>query len=89
MLGLVPHQLRGYLAEFRTVPIRGAAYARCTGCSDAVLGAYEAQGFGMLLRAFNEPKFLEELTGLDQLYNEGEAALADVDWEVEDEEDEM
>ncbi|KIP07781.1 hypothetical protein PHLGIDRAFT_29879 [Phlebiopsis gigantea 11061_1 CR5-6] len=89
VLGLVPHQLRGYLAEFRTVPIRGAAYARCTGCSDAVLAAYEAQGFDVLLRAFNEPKFLETLTGLDQLYSEGEAALESVDWEVEDEEDDM
>lgn len=36
VLGLVPHQLRGYLAEFRNLPIIGAAYDRCTGCSDTV-----------------------------------------------------
>ena len=36
VLGLVPHQLRGFLAEFRNMPIKGAAYARCTGCSDTV-----------------------------------------------------
>lgn len=34
----------------------------------------------MLLRAFNESKYLEELTGLDMLYEEGEKALEDVDW---------
>ena len=44
----------------------------------------------MLLRAFNEPDFLEKLTGLDKLYAEGQAALDNVDWEVEDgEEDDM
>jgi ubiquitin-like modifier-activating enzyme ATG7 len=65
--------------------ITGAAYNRCTGCSETVLRAYETQGFEMLLRAFNEAKFLEELTGLDELYGEGEMALESVDWDEEDE----
>jgi ubiquitin-like modifier-activating enzyme ATG7 len=39
----------------------------------------------MLLKVFNEPGFLEVLTGLDKLYDEGEAALEDVDWDEEDE----
>ncbi|KAI0758485.1 hypothetical protein BD413DRAFT_607654 [Trametes elegans] len=34
ILGLVPHQLRGFLAQFRNVPIIGPAYAKCTGCSE-------------------------------------------------------
>lgn len=38
----------------------------------------------MLLRAFNETGFLEQLTGLDELYAEGQAALDNVDWDVED-----
>ena len=101
-----PHQLRGFLAQFRTLPIIGAAYSRCTGCSDTVrlrrgwargtnaaqvVRAYEKDGFAMMLRAFNENKFLEELTGLDQLYREGEAALENVDWaeEAGDDEDDF
>lgn len=37
VLGQVPHQLRGFLAQsFRNMPIVGAAYGRCTGCSEAV-----------------------------------------------------
>lgn len=36
VLGVVPHQLRGFLAQFRNMPITGAAYDRCTGCSEAV-----------------------------------------------------
>ncbi|KAG1871833.1 hypothetical protein DFJ58DRAFT_762532 [Suillus subalutaceus] len=88
VLGLVPHQLRGFLAQFRNLPITGAAYDKCTGCSETVLKAYEEQGFNMLLKAFNEPGFLEKLTGLDELYNEGDAAMESVDWDEEDEEDE-
>lgn len=41
----------------------------------------------MLLRAFNEPGYLASLTGLDKLYNEGDAAFESVDWE-DSEEDE-
>jgi ubiquitin-like modifier-activating enzyme ATG7 len=87
VLGLVPHQLRGFLAQFRNLPITGAAYDKCTGCSEIVLKAYEEQGFNMLLKAFNEPGFLEKLTGLDKLYNEGDAAMESVDWEEEDEDE--
>lgn len=43
----------------------------------------------MMLRAFNEPGFLETLTGLDQLYKEGEDALDNVDWDVGDDDDDM
>jgi len=87
VLGLVPHQLRGFLAEFRNMPIVGAAYDRCTGCSETVLGAYETHGFEMMLQAFNKPGYLEKLTGLDKLYDEGEAALETVDWDEDDEGD--
>ncbi|KAE9408523.1 E1-like protein-activating [Gymnopus androsaceus JB14] len=86
VLGLVPHQLRGYLAQFRNLHIVGAAYDRCTGCSETVVKAYETQGFDMMLNAFNDPKYLERLTGLDKLYEDGEKALADVEW-VEEGED--
>ena len=52
-----------------------------------VLKAYKTQGFKMMLQAFNEPGYLEKLTGLDKLYDEGEAALETVDWDEEDEGD--
>jgi ubiquitin-like modifier-activating enzyme ATG7 len=86
ILGLVPHQLRGFLAQFRNLHIVGAAYDRCTGCSETVLKAYETEGFAMLLKAFNDQKYLETLTGLDALYAEGEQALESIDWDEEDDE---
>ncbi|EKM57005.1 uncharacterized protein PHACADRAFT_254465 [Phanerochaete carnosa HHB-10118-sp] len=87
VLGLVPHQLRGYLAEFRTIPLRGAAFSRCTGCGDAVLEAYERDAWSLVQSACGEPGFLERLTGLDELYREGEEAVGDVEWADEDDED--
>ncbi|KAJ6487940.1 hypothetical protein C8R45DRAFT_261874 [Mycena sanguinolenta] len=84
VLGLVPHQLRGFLAQFRNLHIVGAAYGRCTGCSEAVLKAYETQGFDMILQALNDDKYLPHLTGLDELYAEGQKALEEVDWDVDE-----
>lgn len=61
----------------------------CTNTTDLlqVLKAYETLGFEMLLQAFNDEKYLEKLTGLDQLYAEGQAALESVDWDEEDSEE--
>jgi len=42
----------------------------------------------MLLKAFNDQKYLESLTGLDKLFDEGEAALESVDWDEDDGDDE-
>lgn len=41
----------------------------------------------MLVKAFNDAKYLEQLTGLDKLYDQGEAALESVDWDEADEDD--
>ena len=35
----------------------------------------------MLLKVFNDQKYLEMLAGLDKLTEEGEAALEAVDWD--------
>ena len=86
-LGIVPHQLRGFLAQFNTLRIVGQAYDRCTGCSATVVEAYRSMGFDMLMRAFNEEQYLEKLTGLDKMYAEAEELEAAVDWDVEDEDE--
>lgn len=87
-LGIVPHQIRGFLAQFHNMKISGRAYDRCTGCSDLVVKAYEKDGFEMLVKAFEDAKFLEQITGLDKLYAESEALMDSVDWDEEEEEEE-
>ncbi|EIW68710.1 hypothetical protein TREMEDRAFT_74150 [Tremella mesenterica DSM 1558] len=83
-LGLVPHQLRGQLGQWKSLLVEGAAYDQCTGCSKTVIDTYRSQGLSMLLKAFNETDYLEHLTGLDKVHEEGEAALDSIDWEEDD-----
>ncbi|CAE6510820.1 unnamed protein product [Rhizoctonia solani] len=85
ILGVVPHQLRGFLAQFNNKLITGAAYDKCTGCSETILKEYESRGFEMALRAFNETGYLEKLTGLDKLHADSEAAMESVNWVEEGE----
>ncbi|KAJ3497346.1 hypothetical protein NMY22_g19706 [Coprinellus aureogranulatus] len=85
VLGEVPHQIRGFLAQFRNLKLVGHGYDRCTGCSESVLEAYEKEGFDMLLKVFNDQKYLETLAGLDKLAEEGEAALEAVEWDEDGE----
>lgn len=84
VLGQVPHQLRGFLGQFKTMLLVGPSYDKCTGCSETVLKAYEKEGFEMLVKAFNDTKYLETLTGLDKLFDEGEEALEKVDWDEDE-----
>ncbi|KAI6028233.1 hypothetical protein EDC04DRAFT_2869118 [Pisolithus marmoratus] len=74
VLGLVPHQLRGFLAQFRNLPVTG----------EAIINVYEKEGFAMILRACNETGYLEALTGLDKLHMEGDAALESVEWDEDE-----
>ncbi|KAG8797034.1 Autophagy protein 7 [Serendipita sp. 398] len=39
ILGLVPHQIRGFLAEFKNILVTAQQFERCTGCSEKVRGA--------------------------------------------------
>jgi ubiquitin-like modifier-activating enzyme ATG7 len=74
-LGLLPHQLRGSLPSFRTELLRGQAFSCCVACSARAVGRYRADGFDFLLRAFREPGYLEEFSGLKALHAQAEAAL--------------
>ncbi|XP_046853731.1 ubiquitin-like modifier-activating enzyme ATG7 isoform X2 [Xenia sp. Carnegie-2017] len=84
-LGLVPHQIRGFLSRFHQVLPASLAFDKCTACSFVVVNKYVDEGFPFLLRAFNIPKYLEDLTGLTKLIED--TKLLEV-WELSEEEDE-
>ena len=84
-LGIIPHQMRGFLANFNNMLIVGQAYDKCTACSDMILEEYKTNGFEFLKRVFDSPTYLEELTGLAKLHQESEAA-GDFVWDEEDNE---
>uniref|UniRef100_A0A3B3CMU4 Ubiquitin-like modifier-activating enzyme ATG7 n=1 Tax=Oryzias melastigma TaxID=30732 RepID=A0A3B3CMU4_ORYME len=82
-LGLVPHQIRGFLSRFDNVLPASLAFDKCTACSPIVLDNYEKEGFNFLSKVFNSShSFLEDLTGLTLLHQETQAAeVADSDEE--------
>lgn len=84
-LGIIPHQIRGFLTNFNNMLIVGQAYDKCTACSDKILEEYKTNGFEFLKRVFDSPTCLEELTGLAKLHQESEAA-GDFVWDEEDNE---
>ncbi|KAM9800601.1 ubiquitin-like modifier-activating enzyme ATG7 isoform 1-T4 [Syngnathus typhle] len=83
-LGLVPHQIRGFLSRFDNVLPASLAFDKCTACSAVVLDHYEKEGFHFLSKVFNSShSFLEDLTGLTLLHQETQAAEI---WDMSDDE---
>ena len=83
-LGIVPHQIRGFLSRFYNIMPASAAFDRCTACSQTVINGYSSGGFQFLLDVFNRPSFLEDLTGLSRLQEE---TLDTEMWNISDFED--
>lgn len=67
-LGLVPHQIRCFLSRFHQVLPASRMFDKCTACSKTVVDSYKKEGFEFLLKAFNDPGYLENLTGLTQMH---------------------
>ncbi|MCJ1352380.1 MAG: Autophagy protein 7 [Icmadophila ericetorum] len=94
-LGIVPHQIRGFLSTFQNMIISGKSYDCCSACSPKVVDMYKSEGWEFVKRALNEKGYVEELSGLAEVHRQAEKAAADVDWEeeggsqIEDEEGEL
>lgn len=58
-LGIIPQQIRGDLSSFGINIMFGEAFEKCIGCSGKIVDAYREDKRGFVLRACNEPDFLE------------------------------
>lgn len=87
-LGLVPHQIRGFLAGFRNMLISGQSYDCCSACSPKIVEAYRHNGWEFIKRALTEKDYVTELSGLAEVQRAAEAASNDVEWDSEGMEDE-
>lgn len=66
-LGPIPHQIRGDLSEYKTLPLLGEAFDMCIACSQSIIDQFKQpneEAFNFLLQACNVPGFLEEQSGL-------------------------
>jgi len=66
-LGIVPHQIRGFLSSFENLVIKGKSYDCCSACSDKVIGALQSDGWEFVKRALNEKGYVENLSGLAEV----------------------
>ncbi|RSL56125.1 Ubiquitin-like modifier-activating enzyme atg7 [Fusarium duplospermum] len=83
-LGLVPHQVRGYVSTFQNIVIRGQSYDCCSACSPKILDAFRKDGWGFVKKALQEKDYVAELSGLAEVQRRAEEMAAQVDWEEDD-----
>jgi len=69
VLGIIPHTIRGSLHSFNQYLPTGPAFSQCTACSPKVLELYKSEGFELVKKVGEDPKYLEEITGLTDLLN--------------------
>ena len=66
ILGIIPHQIRGYLPMFSNMSLTGKAFDKCVACSQSVLGKYKNDST-FIESVCNESDYLLKVTGLDVL----------------------
>jgi len=60
ILGVVPHQIRGFLSHQQTMHLSGVAYEHCTACSAALVeGARAPHHLQVIYEALRDPQVLE------------------------------
>lgn len=83
-LGLVPHQVRGFLSTFQNMIIHGKSYPQCSACSSPIISAYRSEGWEFVKKALDSRDYVAELSGLAEVQRKAEAAAAEVDWSDEE-----
>ncbi|KAI1502805.1 hypothetical protein F5X99DRAFT_143452 [Biscogniauxia marginata] len=84
-LGIVPHQIRGFLNRFQNLLIKGQSYPCCSACSKPILSAYRSEGWNFVKRALEDKEYVAELSGLAEVQRKAEAIAGEVEWEEGDE----
>lgn len=87
-LGLVPHQIRGFLSTFENISITGKSYKCCSACSANIVNAYRTKGWEFVQKALNEHGYVEEISGLKEVQLTAEAAIDDIEWDEPSDNDE-
>ncbi|PKY02900.1 autophagy ubiquitin-activating enzyme ApgG [Aspergillus campestris IBT 28561] len=88
-LGLLPHQIRGFLSTFENITVAGRSYKCCSACSDNIIDAYKKEGWEFIQRALNETGYVEELSGLKEVQATAEATIDDIEWDEASETDDF
>ncbi|KAL6946831.1 hypothetical protein ACO0QE_001683 [Hanseniaspora vineae] len=74
-----PHQIRGFLNNFTNVCLETPQYNHCSACSFPVTSAYLQDGWAFVQAALDNPKIVEDLSGLTQVQEDAERRLEELD----------
>jgi len=69
-LGPVVHSIRGSISNFQIHTPTTSRFTNCTACSQKVLDEFSQGGFELLLKTSQNPKYLEEITGISDLMSD-------------------
>lgn len=87
-LGIVPHQVRGFLSNFQNMIIKGQSYPCCSACSMPIIWAYKNDGWHFVKKALDDREYVAELSGLADVQRRAEEMAADVEFSEEEDEGE-
>jgi ubiquitin-like modifier-activating enzyme ATG7 len=83
-LGILPHQIRGFLTHFQNLILHGRAFEHCTACSKPIIEAYKQNGDQFILDAINVANLLEKVSGLEKMKAQVDSTSWDVEEDIED-----
>ena len=68
LLGKIPHQIRGNLANQEMFTLSGTAFEHCTCCSESILKEFQnGDQFEFIKNVCNSPMELERISGLTEM----------------------
>jgi len=74
-LGMVPHQVRGFVSHFQNLILSGEQFECCSACSSTVIDQYKEHGIEFVRKAVSKPGHLDEVTGLAALRDSEQARI--------------
>ncbi|XP_014271882.1 ubiquitin-like modifier-activating enzyme ATG7 [Halyomorpha halys] len=90
VLGILPHSIRGFISHFTHILPSTVSFSQCIACSSIVEKSYSENKAEFLDKVFKSTKYLEDLTGLTELFNATDSLqmleLNDEDGDDDDEE---
>ena len=86
-LGIIPHQIRGFLSNFNNLNVVGKAFDCCSACSEKVIKKYEEDEWEFVRKVCDDMEYVEELSGLKEVQRLAEEAARRMEEDMSDEED--
>jgi ubiquitin-like modifier-activating enzyme ATG7 len=75
ILGLVPHQVRGFVSHLQNLILSGEQFECCSACSKKVIEHYREHGIEFIRKAVSESDYLDNVTGLADLRTSEQARI--------------